>query len=578
MHPGVLGSTTGPPGEQFWPQYGQWYGTPMPGFPYPPYGGMFVQPGQMGGFNHGQGTVPAPLSGHVTTPTPPGGQTASTNKDAPEEDHPPMQGPGMQPSAQFMNPWQMPWQCPWPMPWTSVDNQQHSKAGAPKLEPLKVPIFRGQWQQWTPFIQLFETAIHTNSNIAAVQKFQYLLNYLDGDAKKCISHIPVSNENYPVAMKTLRERFENKRKICQQYVSMILNLPKLHSKSAAGIENIITVLNTALNGIKKYNYDTSQWDPVVLECVTTKLDTESRERFDESLEDVLEVPTIDCLMKFLQRRYQVLLSDNQDPRKQQPWNKRNSYAATTEGTTKTSDRNPRMCVMCDADHGLWNCDAFLKLSVQNRNQFVKSKSVCVKCLRKHNGNCAIIFKCKECKGKHSTLLHEARNSVSHLATIDQQVILATALVKVRNEFGQYETLRALIDPGSQDSFITIDAAHALALPRSSSRHTVNGLGGASGGKIVGIVNLHLKPNYPSMQQFSATALVLKKLTSHLPTQRIEPGSLPELPNNILMADPNYTEPAQIDLLLGARLYAEIVKEGIRKYNNNQLLLQNTELG
>lgn len=158
------------------------------------------------------------------------------------------------------------------------------------------------------------------------------------------------------------------------------------------------------------------------------------------------------------------------------------------------------------------------------------------------------------------------------------MILATALVKVRNEFGQYETLRALIDPGSQDSFITIEAVHALALARSGSRHTENGIGGSSGGMIFCQVNLHLKANHPPMQQFSTTALVMKKLTSHLPAQRIESGSMPELPNNIIMADLNFAEPAQIDLLLGARLYAEILKEGILKFNNNQLLLQNTELG
>lgn len=76
----------------------------MPGIPYPPYGGMFMELGQLGGFNHGQGivqsqmsgqgsvpapmigqgTIQAPVCGHGASPTPPGGEAATTGQDVPE--------------------------------------------------------------------------------------------------------------------------------------------------------------------------------------------------------------------------------------------------------------------------------------------------------------------------------------------------------------------------------------------------------------------------------------------------------------------------------------------------------------
>lgn len=37
-----------------------------------------------------------------------------------------------------------------------------------------------------------------------------------------------------------------------------------------------------------------------------------------------------------------------------------------------------------------------------------------------------------------------------------------------------------------------------------------------------------------------------------------------------MADPNFNEPGPIDILLGAGLFAEIVKEGTKKFNNIRL--------
>lgn len=99
------------------------------------------------------------------------------------------------------------------------------------------------------------------------------------------------------------------------------------------------------------------------------------------------------------------------------------------------------------------------------------------------------------------------------------MLLATALVKVRNIFGQHETLRALIDPGSQDSFITADAAQALSLTKTHANVRVSGIGGTSAGRIVSKVELNLQSHFPSNQQFQTTALVLQKLTAQLPEGR-----------------------------------------------------------
>lgn len=147
-----------------------------------------------------------------------------------------------------------------------------------------------------------------------------------------------------------------------------------------------------------------------------------------------------------------------------------------------------------------------------------------------------------------------------------------------NVFGQKETLRALIDPASQDSFVTSSAVQSLGLTKSSANVKVSGVGGAAASKISSQVELHLSPHYPSQQQFHTTTLVISNITSRLPERYIPLDTLPQFPNNIVMADPAFNQPGQIDLLLGADMFAEIIKAGTNKYNNNKLLLQNTELG
>ena len=60
---------------------------------------------------------------------------------------------------------------------------------------------------------------------------------------------------------------------------------------------------------------------------------------------------------------------------------------------------------------------------------------------------------------------------SHSATSSKQVILPTAVVQVQGKHG-IVSLRALLDSGSQTSFITRDASQKLQLPKQRNSSTV----------------------------------------------------------------------------------------------------------
>lgn len=58
------------------------------------------------------------------------------------------------------------------------------------------------------------------------------------------------------------------------------------------------------------------------------------------------------------------------------------------------------------------------------------------------------------------------------------VLLATAVVRVMDSCGEYQEVRALLDGGSQSTFVTEDCASRLGLRRVRSEFvTVTGLGG-----------------------------------------------------------------------------------------------------
>ena len=94
-------------------------------------------------------------------------------------------------------------------------------------------------------------------------------------------------------------------------------------------------------------------------------------------------------------------------------------------------------------------------------------------------------KCDECGKKHNTIMHlsSEKLSVSSMnMNSNCNVFLATAQVKVKSIHGEYITLRALIDQGSQITTLSEEAAQILALPKLKCRTEIHGLGGA----VVGI--------------------------------------------------------------------------------------------
>ena len=96
-----------------------------------------------------------------------------------------------------------------------------SKAKLPKLD---LPVFKGDITEWTTFSDMYESAVHSNSNLSSVQKFTYLRTLLSHSAKDAIAGLTLSDANYDEAIKVLKERFGNKEKIIAKHMEELVNL------------------------------------------------------------------------------------------------------------------------------------------------------------------------------------------------------------------------------------------------------------------------------------------------------------------------------------------------------------------
>ncbi|XP_063923051.1 uncharacterized protein LOC135137358 [Zophobas morio] len=80
-----------------------------------------------------------------------------------------------------------------------------------RLPKISLRNFHGDFVKWYPFIQTFNTAIHNNESLPPVDKFQYLLSCLSGEALNLIKSLTLSEDNYPIAYKILTDRYDDKR-------------------------------------------------------------------------------------------------------------------------------------------------------------------------------------------------------------------------------------------------------------------------------------------------------------------------------------------------------------------------------
>ncbi|XP_059054950.1 uncharacterized protein LOC131848996 [Achroia grisella] len=147
---------------------------------------------------------------------------------------------------------------------------------------------------------------------------------------------------------------------------------------------------------------------------------------------------------------------------------------------------------------------------------------------------------------------------SNCNTGQKIALLATAMVIVTNEHGHNTVLRALIDPGSESSFISEKATQLLQLTRTTAKRSIVGMGSMRS-NVNQVVQFKVVSRYDSHYNIQVQAYVIaQQLTTKIPTKSLAVYNWPHL-EGLHLADPSYCTPGSIDLLLGVKEYAKILQ-------------------
>ncbi|CAG7728139.1 unnamed protein product, partial [Allacma fusca] len=198
--------------------------------------------------------------------------------------------------------------------------------------------------------------------------------------------------------------------------------------------------------------------------------------------------------------------------------------------------------------------------------------VCLNCLRK--GHVAVQCEstnCKRCNKRHHTLLHREdiktdakQGPVSAFTTKSSSVsnvLLGTAVIRVMDNVGNLHDCRALLDSGSQASFVSTSCANRLNLPRTEAPTEVSGLAATGVAYASHSIVLCVTSRVYAGSQVNFDAFIVPKVTSDLPINHGTADGWSHT-QGLKLADPEYYRPRGIDILIGANILNKVMKPAI----------------
>lgn len=344
------------------------------------------------------------------------------------------------------------------------------------------------------------------------------------------------------------------------------------------------------------------------------------------------------LVSFLQNKADMLdtlqLSHSKDMHDFKKLSTSHCHISSQSSSSKSQNKQhvKRTCPMCNATHPLYSCLKFINSDLAVKLKLIKDHNLCENCLRSgHTLENCNYGPCRKCNKKHNSLIHndsldsnsnfvalhtsfdnaktfcnisnatcpsknvgiseslisDVNTDVSAIqvnkthvgdeyaqSSLCQPVLLSTALVEVADTQGTYHLARALLDSGSQRCFISKSFSNIINANYIQSTHEIRGVGN-SVIQCTQTCTIELK-SHVTTYTTRIRCFVLNKITSTLPAISNSYAQFCP-PDNIQLADPQFLNANDVDILIGADKFWDLISDGKMRLPNGPFL-QNTKLG
>ncbi len=375
-----------------------------------------------------------------------------------------------------------------------------------RMNPINVQIkkFKGNPLKWASYNQAIKSTLNDRAaGFSECSKITIIQDSIAHPRAESIVdakvHEGASSEEI---LDALAYEFGREQVVLPLLVAKIFNVPQLAKSEASVLQFKESVLTPYVVLRKLVDRDMDLVFPHIFQSYMTP---NMRQMWEQYVDDKLERPTVDDLSKFLDTRFKWTRPSLQDAPSPSPAHPHQPPVQFKSSVTPPQKKqaSSNKCVLCDESHWIGRCSAFAALPLDERNQLVRQKRLCLNCLTPSHAvkNCNNKHTCRHCGQKHHSLLHRgsqaptsppATSAVAAAAptSTDAQVTpdLSTpqtssphtsfiCSVMTRLEFqGAHTRARLQMDHGSGMNFITEDIASLLKLPRYPQELSFTGVG------------------------------------------------------------------------------------------------------
>ena len=486
---------------------------------------------------------------------------------------------------------------------TGLQSQPNSNASyqstfTAKLPKLVLPKFRGDVTIWRSFWDSFNSAVHVNPGLSKIDKFNYLNSLLEGNAKRAIQGLTLSDANYDSAIEILQQRFGRQQQIISAHMEEILKIPPSHNDSPSSLRLVYDRLNVHVRGLRSLGVSTEQYGSLLTPIVMSKLPNDIRLQIARTnteevwnIEDLIETIRVEMEAREASEGNrvhtdpaQVSRSSNNNPR---PPNK--SRELPTSSTLHSGENQSFQirCAYCGEHHYSASCQRVSDTA--SRKEILRKKNRCFICLRTghRSPDCTSNKKCRNCNspGHHQSICDRNKNDAAKqepspsgatetsttratttAATLRKKgtVLLQTARAVASNADGtKTKDVRILFDNGSQRSYVTntLKSQLNLGTMKKETLH-LNTFGEQNYRKQdCDMVKIHLTK--PGCEEIEICALGFPVICSSLPS-KVDVTQYPHLDNLEFADDFDSNSNDSIDILIGSDYYWSVVNgEAVR---------------
>ena len=141
-----------------------------------------------------------------------------------------------------------------------------------RLPKMEIKKFSGDPTEWQAFHDSFTCAVHENKYLSNVEKMNYLINLLQGEAASTLKGLQLSNANYEISLQMLKDRFGDNQVLISSFMNKLLGLEPISDLGAVNeLRKLYDEIETQVRSLNSLGLDEKNYGAMLVPVVMSKL-------------------------------------------------------------------------------------------------------------------------------------------------------------------------------------------------------------------------------------------------------------------------------------------------------------------